>query len=303
MNGIRLFPNTLSIDFLKHWIIGAIISCVIIFGSLGLLMTRGLNFGIDFTGGMMIEVQIEPAPDLSIMRENLNALELGDISIQEFGSANDILIRIPQQDGGPDAQAAAQQSIKNSLESIEDQNVDYRRVEFVGPQVGEELIQAGIYAVIFSILGIMAYVTFRFEWQFGGAAIFALLHDVFAIIGFFALTQKQFDLATVAAILTVAGYSINDTVVIFDRIRENLRKYKKMSLYDLSNKSINETLSRTILTSLTTLLALGALYVFGGEVIRGFVDALIVGIVIGTYSTIFVATAALVKLGVKRTSE
>ena len=303
MNGIRLFPNTLSIDFLKHWIIGAIISCVIIFGSLGLLMTRGLNFGIDFTGGMMIEVQIEPAPDLSTMRENLNALELGDISIQEFGSANDILIRIPQQDGGPDAQAAAQQSIKNSLESIEDQNVDYRRVEFVGPQVGEELIQAGIYAVIFSILGIMAYVTFRFEWQFGGAAIFALLHDVFAIIGFFALTQKQFDLATVAAILTVAGYSINDTVVIFDRIRENLRKYKKMSLYDLSNKSINETLSRTILTSLTTLLALGALYVFGGEVIRGFVDALIVGIVIGTYSTIFVATAALVKLGVKRTSE
>jgi preprotein translocase subunit SecF len=173
----------------------------------------------------------------------------------------------------------------------------------VGPQVGEELILSGLYAVIFSIIGIMAYVTFRFEWQFGTAAIIALLHDVCAIIGFFALTQKQFDLATVAAILTVAGYSINDTVVIFDRVRENIRKYKKMSLYDLCNKSLNETLSRTILTSFTTLLALGALWVFGGEVIRGFVDAMIIGVLIGTYSTIFIAVPKLLWLGVKRTSE
>jgi preprotein translocase SecF subunit len=169
--------------------------------------------------------------------------------------------------------------------------------------VGEELIQAGLYAVIFSILGVMAYVTLRFEWQFGASSIMALLHDVFAILGFFALTQKQFDLATVAAILTIAGYSINDTVVIFDRIRENIRKFKKMPTVELANRSLNETLPRTILTSVTTLLALGALWTFGGEVIRGFVDALIVGVIIGTYSTIFVAVPKLVWLGVKRTSD
>ena len=303
MRGIRLFPNEMSIDFLRHRMIALVISIVLIVGSIGLLVTKGLNFGIDFTGGMMIEVQVEPAPDLSIMRENLNALNLGDVSIQEFGSPNDILIRLPEQDGGADAQKALEASVREVLNGMEDSNIEYRRVEFVGPQVGEELIMAGLYAVIFSILGIMAYVSMRFEWQFGAAAIAALVHDVLAILGFFALTQKSFDLATVAAILTVAGYSINDTVVIFDRIRENIRKFKKMPLVDLANKSVNETLSRTILTSLTTLLALGSLWMFGGEVIRGFVDALIVGVVIGTYSTVFVAVPKLLWLGVKRTSE
>ena len=303
MYGIRLFPNTMNIDFLRHRVIGGILSAVIILGTIGLLVTKGLNFGIDFTGGMMIEVQVEPAPDLAIMREDLNALNIGDIGVQEFGSVNDILIRVPQQEGGADAQKAAETSVRGVLNDMEGSNVEFRRVEFVGPQVGEELIQAGLYAVIFSILGIMAYVTFRFEWQFGASSIMALLHDVFAILGFFALTQKQFDLATVAAILTIAGYSINDTVVIFDRVRENIRKFKKMPLYDLANKSLNETLSRTILTSVTTLLALGALWLFGGEVIRGFVDALMVGVLIGTYSTIFVAVPKLVWLGVKRTSE
>lgn len=303
MRGIRLFPNTMNIDFLRHRIIGGILSAIIILGTIGLLVTKGLNFGIDFTGGMMIEVQVEPAPDLSLMRQDLNALNIGNIGVQEFGSVNDILIRVPQQTGGADAQKAAETSVRGVLNDMEGANVEFRRVEFVGPQVGEELIQAGLYAVIFSILGIMAYVTFRFEWQFGASSIMALLHDVFAILGFFALTQKQFDLATVAAILTIAGYSINDTVVIFDRVRENVRKFKKMPLYDLANKSLNETLSRTILTSVTTLLALGALWLFGGEVIRGFVDALMVGVLIGTYSTIFVAVPKLVWLGVKRTSE
>lgn len=303
MRGIRLFPNTMSIDFLRHRILGGLISMVIIVGTIGLLATKGLNFGIDFTGGMMIEVQVNPAPDLALMREDLNALNIGDIGVQEFGSPNDVLIRVPQQEGGADAQKAAEASVRGVLGDIEGADVEFRRVEFVGPQVGEELIQSGLYAVIFSILGIMAYVTFRFEWQFGLASILALLHDVLAILGVFALTQKQFDLATVAAILTIAGYSINDTVVIFDRVRENIRKFKKMPLYDLANKSLNETLSRTILTSVTTLLALGALWLFGGEVIRGFVDALIVGVVIGTYSTMFVAVPKLVWLGVKRTSE
>jgi len=303
MRGIRFFPNTMNIDFLRHRFIGLVISAIIILGTIGLLVTKGLNFGIDFTGGMMIEVKVEPAPDLSLLRNNLNTLGLGDISIQEFGSPNDVLIRVAEQEGGPDAQEAAENAVRGVLDSMEDANVEYRRVEFVGPQVGDELIMAGLYAIIFSILGIMGYVSLRFEWQFGTAAIIALLHDVFAILGFFALTQKQFDLATVAAILTIAGYSINDTVVIFDRVRENIRKYKKMPLYDLANKSLNETLSRTILTSLTTLLALVALWLFGGEVIRGFVDALIVGIVIGTYSTVFIAMPKLLWLGVKRTSD
>lgn len=303
MKGIRIFPDNMSIDFLKHRYWGLVVSLVIIVGTFGLLLTKGLNFGIDFTGGMMIEVQVEPAPDLSVLRHDLNALELGSVSIQEFGSPNDILIRLPEQEGGADAQKAAEQSVRGVLDAMEDSNIEYRRVEFVGPQVGGELITAGFYAVLFSILGIMGYVSFRFEWQYGVAAIIALVHDVLAIIGFFALTQKQFDLATVAAILTIAGYSINDTVVIFDRVRENVRKYKKMPLYELCNKSLNETLSRTILTSVTTLLALAALWIFGGAVIQGFVDALIVGIVIGTYSTIFIALPKLLWLGVKRTSE
>lgn len=304
MRGLRLFPNNVDINFLRHRFLGIAISAIVIIGTIGLLGTKGLNFGIDFTGGMIVEVQIEPEPKLSLIRNHLNQLNLGDISIQEFGSPNDVLIRIPQQEGGVEAQKSAEQSVRAELEEmLEDSNIEYRRVEFVGPQVGEELVQAGLYAVIFSILGIMAYVTFRFEWQFGLASIIALIHDVLAILGFFALTQKQFDLATVAAILTVAGYSINDTVVIFDRVRENIRKYKKMTTFDLANKSLNETLPRTILTSVTTLLALVSLWLFGGEVIRGFVDALIVGVVIGTYSTIMVAMPSLLKLGVKRTSE
>jgi preprotein translocase SecF subunit len=303
MKAIRFFPDNMSLNFLRFRMLGLIFSSIIIFGTAMLLLNKGLNFGIDFTGGMMIEIQVEPAPDLSILRSDLNALGLGTVSIQEFGSPNDVLIRLPQQEGGADAQNAAEQSVRYVLDSIEDVNVEYRRVEFVGPQVGDELVSAGLYAVIFSILGIMAYVSMRFEWQFGAAAIIALLHDVVAIIGFFAITQKQFDLATVAAILTIAGYSINDTVVIFDRIRENLRKYKKMPIADLANKSLNETLPRTILTSVTTLLALAALWLFGGEVIRGFVDALIIGIIIGTYSTIFIAVPKLLWLGVKRTSE
>jgi preprotein translocase SecF subunit len=303
MKAIRFFPDNMSLNFLRFRMLGLIFSSIIIFGTAMLLLNKGLNFGIDSTGGMMIEIQAEPAPDLSILRSDLNALGLGTVSIQEFGSPNDVLIRLPQQEGGADAQNAAEQSVRYVLDSIEDVNVEYRRVEFVGPQVGDELVSAGLYAVIFSILGIMAYVSMRFEWQFGAAAIIALLHDVVAIIGFFAITQKQFDLATVAAILTIAGYSINDTVVIFDRIRENLRKYKKMPIADLANKSLNETLPRTILTSVTTLLALAALWLFGGEVIRGFVDALIIGIIIGTYSTIFIAVPKLLWLGVKRTSE
>jgi len=226
-------------------------------------------------------------------------LGLGAISIQEFGAPNDLLIRLPEQGGGPEAQQAAIKKVRSALEESFAE-VDYRRVEFVGPQVGEELKSQGINAVLFSLLGILGYIWFRFEWQFGVAAIVALLHDTIAIIGLFAFTQMEFNLSTVAAILMVAGYSINDTVVVFDRIREDLRRYKKMPLPELFNMSINSMLARTIMTSVTTLLALIALYVFGGEVIRGFVDALIVGILVGTYSSVFIAAPTLLFFDIRK---
>ncbi len=296
---LKWVPENTKINFIgMRW--GAfVLSSMLIVASLGLLFSKGLNFGIDFTGGTLIEVRTVATPDLSKLRGDLNGLELGGISIQEFGAPNDILIRLPEQAGGTTEQEAAITSVKNLLEE-QYTEVDYRRVEFVGPQVGEELKKKGMYAVLFSMLGMLAYIWFRFEWQFSVAAIIALLHDSIAIIGLFALTQMEFNLSTVAAILMIAGYSINDTVVVFDRIRENLRKFKKMHVHEVLNMSVNQTLSRTLMTSITTLLALFSLWYFGGEVIRGFVDALIVGIVIGTYSSIFVASPVLTFLNIRR---
>ncbi|MBL4588819.1 MAG: protein translocase subunit SecF, partial [Alphaproteobacteria bacterium] len=261
-------------------------------GSMFLLATRGLNLGIDFTGGTLIEVRVETQPDIEALRSDLASLELGAISIQEFGDPKDLLIRMGQQKGGEEVQKLAITAVKDKLAENFDE-IDYRRVEYVGPQVGGELKKAGLMAFGFSMIGILLYVWFRFEWQFGVAAIMALLHDTIGVLGFFALTQASFDLATLAAVLLVAGYSINDTVVVFDRIRENLRKYKKKLLPDLFNMSVNQMLSRSIMTSITTLLALVALFVFGGEVIRGFVDALIFGVALGTYSSVYVAAPLL----------
>ncbi len=234
-------------------------------------------------------------PDLGRLRTSLNELDLGAISIQEFGEPNDLMIRLPQQSGGDlAAEKQAQDSVRAKLEEIFGaEGLEFRRTEFVGPQVGEELKIQGLYAVLFAIMGIMAYIWMRFEWQYSVAAIVALVHDAALVIGLFALTQVEFNLSTVAAILLVAGYSINDTVIIFDRIREELRKYKKMPYSELFNLAINKTLSRTIMTSLTTLLALIALYVFGGEVIQSFVYALIFGIAVGTYSSVCVASPLL----------
>lgn len=277
-------------------------SAILLIASIGVTAQKGLNFGIDFTGGTLIEIRLEEAPDLTKMREDLNSLGLGGISIQEFGAPEDLMIRMGEQPGDEDAQQDAIKSIRAKLDSTYE-NVDYRRVEYVGPQVGEELKMQGLYAILFSLGGILAYIALRFEWRFGVAAIIALAHDAIATIGLFAFTQMEFNLSTVAAILMIAGYSINDTVVVFDRIRENLRKFKKMALPTVFNYSINQTLSRTIVTSLTTLLALVALWLFGGEVIQGFVDALLFGIVIGTYSSIFVASPVLLMTGVERHAE
>jgi preprotein translocase subunit SecF len=302
MKGLKLLPAETHLDFTGKRFLAFALSAVLLLGSIFLVVDRGLNFGIDFTGGTLIEIQTEEPADIAALRTDLNTLELGAISIQEFGSADDLLIRLPQQqveDDDGEAQKAAIETVRNALNESLGQ-VDYRRVEFVGPQVGEELKKQGAMAVLFSLFGILAYVWFRFEWQFGVASIIALAHDTVLTIGFFALTQMEFNLSTVAAILMIAGYSINDTVVVFDRIRENLRKYKKKPIGELLNLSVNQTLSRTLMTSITTLLALLALYIFGGEVIRGFVNALIFGIGVGTYSSIFVAAPLLMFMNVKR---
>ncbi len=296
--GIKLVPDDTKIDFIGARYIAFFVTFVIIAGSIALLATKGLNYGIDFTGGTLIEIETKQTPDISNLREELNNLQFGSISIQEFGNANTLLIRMPVQGDDPQIQKAAIDTVKAEIEK-KYEGVDYRRVEFVGPQVGEELKQKGIMAVVFSLIGIMVYVWVRFEWQFGLAAVLSLLHDVIAVLGFMALTEKTFDLSTLAAVLMVAGFSINDTVVIFDRIRETMRKYRKMPFAELCNVSINNTLSRTIITSLLTVLALVALWMFGGDVIKGFVDALLFGYVVGTYSSIYVASALLLYLNVR----
>ena len=227
------------------------------------------------------------------------ALALGDVSIQEFGAEDEILIRIQRQDGAEAEQLAAVDTVKATLGD----NVEYRRTEFVGPTVGQELIEAGMFAMLGALGAILIYIWFRFEWQFGVCALIALSHDVFSTFGLFALNGHEFNLPTVAAILTIAGYSINDTVVVFDRVRENFRKYKKMTLVELFNLSVNETLSRTTMTSLTTLLALLAIYFFGGAVLADFALAMIWGVVIGTYSSVFIAVPLLLYLEPRRGDE
>lgn len=300
--GIRLIPDNTSIDFIGARYIGFAVTFVMIVGSIFLLATKGLNYGIDFTGGTLIEVQTKEVPDLAALREGLNNLKLQEISLQEFGSPNNLLIRLPSQGDDPAAQKTAIEKVKAAIEE-KHPDVDYRRVEFVGPQVGQELKIKGIYAVVFSLIGIMAYIWYRFEWQFGMAAVVSLIHDVFAVLGFMAITGRTFDLSTLAAVLMVAGFSINDTVVIFDRIREILRKYRKKPLAEICNIALNETLSRTVTTSLLTILALMALWIFGGEVIQGFVAALLFGFVVGTYSSIYVAAAILLYTNLRPPTE
>ena len=302
MKAIKLIPDDTNVNFVGMRFVAFVFSALLVIGSIGLTAKNGLNFGIDFTGGTMIEIRVpDQSPDLGALRTDLNALEIGAVSIQEFGAPDDLLIRLGEQEGGPQAQKEAVANVKGVLEAAyPDGDIEYRRTEFVGPQVGEELKRQGLYAILFSLAGILIYVAFRFQWQFGVAAIVALAHDIIATIGLFAVMQWEFNLSTVAAVLMIAGYSINDTVVIFDRVRENLQKFKKKPVGDVCNMSLNETLSRTVITGFTTLLALFALWYFGGEVIRGFVNALIFGIVIGTYSSIFVAAPILMMMNVRR---
>ena len=384
---LKLVPDGINLEFVKRRKIFFAISAVLFIAAVASTFLQGLNFGIDFKGGILIEARNKSGDaDIAAMRNQLNALGVGEVSLQSFGQASDVLIRVEKQEGGEKAQTAAIRRIKdvfsllataseeepkfvrdqpmvlkgklnrpgttlatieqelgklslarkptvtrdaakgtvsitipvqylsddNETAAREKQNkalaavrdalstVTYRRTEFVGPQVGAELIEAGIWAVVLAMLGILLYVWFRFEWQFSVAAIIALLHDVLLTLGFFAELELEFNLATVAAVLTIAGYSINDTVVVFDRVRENLRKYKKMPLPELMNKSINETLSRTVLTSITTLMAILALVILGGQVIRDFSLALVWGVLIGTYSSICLAVPILLYFNIRR---
>ena len=295
--GYDIFPHDLRLPFMRYKGLALGASIVGMALSLMLFFTMGLNYGVDFKGGSIIEVQSTAgSADIGQLRDKLGRLGLGAVQIQQFGAPTDVLIRIEQQPGGEGAQQAGLQKV---VEALGNQYVQ-RRVEVVGPAVSSELRMTGFIAVAAGLLAIVAYVWFRFEWQFAAGAIVALTHDVLLTVGVFSLLQMEFDLSIVAALLTILGYSVNDTVVVSDRIRENLRKFKRMELNELLNLSINETLSRTILTGITAIVVLISLYVFGGEVIRNFNFAMLFGVVVGTYSSIFIAAPLLGYLGVKR---
>ncbi|GIX18083.1 MAG: hypothetical protein KatS3mg119_2269 [Rhodothalassiaceae bacterium] len=296
---IRLIPDDTSIPFMRvrSWTFG--LSAALVVVSIILFFVRGLNLGIDFVGGSTIEIRTPPpAADIARIRQVVGALGLGDVSVQEFGEPTEVLIRFEEQPGGEEAQRAAQERVEKALkEAIP--GVEIRQTNFIGPKVSGELARDGTLAVTLAVLLVLVYIWFRFEWQFGVGAVIALVHDVTLTIGFFSITQLEFNLSIIAALLTIVGYSLNDTVVVYDRIRENMRKFRRMPLAELLDRAINETLSRTVMTSLTTVIALVALFLFGGAVLRGFTAAMIWGIFVGTYSSIFIASPILLFLDLR----
>jgi len=298
MKTLKLVPSTPDFKFVRYNRRAFVVSSVLIIGSLVAFLMQGLNFGIDFKGGILVEISSSEPVDIGNLRGRMQTLELGEVQIQQFGTPTDVLIRVAEADGAVSTERdlSAVDAIRQDLEG----EFEIRRVEIVGPQVSRELIQTGLLAVVAAISSMLIYIWFRFEWQFSIGAVMALVHDVILTIGVFSLLQLDFNLSILAAILTIVGYSMNDTVVVYDRVRENLRKYKKMDISELLDIAINQTLSRTVMTSVTTLLALIALYTLGGEVIRGFTFAMIWGVLVGTYSSIFIAAPLLIQLGVKR---
>ncbi|MDI9409665.1 MAG: protein translocase subunit SecF [Candidatus Pacebacteria bacterium] len=292
---MRLLPEKLAINFMGMRFAGFALSGALVLASIILPMTWGLNFGIDFSGGILMEVRSPSSFDLAATRSSLNSLGLGEVAIQQFGDGTDMSIRVQEQEGGEQAQQAAIGKIKESL----GKSFEFRKIETVGPKVGSELKKAGSLAAILAVSAIGIYIWFRFEWQYGLAALIALAHDVITTVGIYAVTQVEFNLSTVAAILTVAGYSINDTVVIFDRVREDRRKYRSLSVIEMLNLACNETLSRTILTSMSTFIAVLALYLVGGEALHSFSIGVLWGIIAGTYSSVLLATPLLIYFGSK----
>ncbi len=318
---MKIFNKQTNIDFIGTRRIPVAFSVVLVIATLVLLFTRGLNFGLDFTGGTLVELNYAEPVQVAPIRKQLADAGLTDTVVQHFGTSRDVMVRIP---ASKDSNAStlsnqvveilrqseseklvtsrpgkAQQCVSTD-NKISDCHIQVRRVEFVGPQVGEELTQQGGLAMLYTLIAVLVYVMFRFEWRFAVGAIIAISHDVLLTFGFFSLLQLEFSLSVLAAILAVLGYSLNDTIVVFDRIRENFRKMRKGTTAEIMNTSINQTLSRTIITSTTTMLTVLALFVLGGEIIHGFSIALMVGIVVGTYSSIYVATPAVLAMGVSR---
>ena len=269
-------------------------SVILVVSSILLLVFKGLNFGIDFKGGTLIELRAaDKKINISSLRDSLNNMDLGDVSVKNFGDETDFLIKFEN-----NKKKNIIEEIKNNLENSFGNTFNFRRVENVGPKVSSELLRSGIIAISVALAVMLFYIWIRFEWQFSLGAIFALFHDVFVTLGFFSLFSLEINLSIIAAVLTIVGYSMNDTVVIYDRVRENLRKYSDIKIFELTNISINETLSRTVITSVTTLLALLAIYFFGGEILKGFSLAMILGVIFGTYSSIYIANTVLVRLNV-----
>ena len=295
---MKFLNRKTNIDFMSRRNIALVFSTILIVASIFTLFTRGLNFGLDFTGGTLIEVGYPSAPDTTEVRERLANAGFDSI-VQTFGAATDIVVRIPPSEVAESSAELSSRVLTALSEGVEGE-IEMRRVEFVGPQVGEELAEQGILAVIYAMVGVFLYVMFRFQWRFSVGAVAALFHDVMISMGVISFVQIEFDLTVVAAILAVVGYSLNDTIVLFDRIRENFPRYRKRQPIEVVNTSINETLSRTLMTSTTTLMVLIALFVFGGEIIHGFAFTLITGVVVGTYSSIYVASNVLLTLGVSK---
>ena len=286
-----IFNKLEKIDFFKFYKKFNILSLIFITFSIIFLIFKGLNFGVDFKGGTLIEIRPENSQvNISEIRQSFLKMNLGDVTVKKFGKNNDFLVKIELRDSTSEDFI---QKINNKLSKDLGSNINFRRVENVGPKVSSELLKAGMIAISLSLAAMLFYIWIRFEWQFSVGAIVAIIHDVIITLGLFSVLSYEINLSIVAAILTIVGYSMNDTVVIFDRIRENLKKYAKISISEISNISTNETLSRTLITSITTLLALFSIYIFGGAILKGFSFAMIVGVVVGTYSSIFVATPIL----------
>ena len=290
--------NNIKINFNKYFKIFNIFSILLVFLSIVLLLFKGLNYGVDFKGGTLIELRAtDKQITISQLRQSFLNMNLGDVSVKEFGEYNDFLIKFEKKEQNNSNLIG---EIKENLTKSVGPGFNFRRVETVGPKVSAELLKSGIIAIGLSLTAMMIYIWIRFEWQFSLGAIFALFHDVILTLGVFSLFSFEINLSIVAAVLTIVGYSMNDTVVIFDRVRENLRKFSDIKIFDLTNISINETLSRTLITSITTLLALLSIFFFGGEILKGFSFAMILGVLIGTYSSIFIANPILVSLGVSQ---
>ena len=300
---LRLISDNTTIKFIRLKTFSFSLSAALSILAILSVVFIGLNFGIDFKGGILLEVRTANNISISDIRKEVSNLNIGEVSIQEFGAKSDYLIRVERQKGSDNAQQIAVESLKGVLNSAFADGIEYRRLEYVGPTVSKDLISDGVMAIFFAIVAMLAYIWFRFELPFAIGAIVALLHDIILTLGVFSILGLEFNLSTVAAILLIIGYSMNDTVVVYDRIRENLRKFKKMELKSLLDKSINETLTRTINTTITTMLALGALYLIGGQIISDFAFAMLWGIIVGTYSSIFIASTILVYLNIRRTKE